>query len=218
MADADDAQPGRSPRRTFGPVVLAGLAGAGLAAVGGHRAMLTVPDSYWAGVGSAVFGGEAYADVNRVEFPLAGALALVALACWGVVLVARGTFRRIVAALAALAGLGIVAVVVVGGFVQDDDAAADIADRIGTAVATDVPLDPTSWMWATLVGGLLAAAAGVAAVRFAPAWPEMGSRYDAPGGSAGDDAEPAEDAAVPPEERSHLDVWKSLDEGSDPTA
>ncbi|TIC88607.1 hypothetical protein E8D34_02690 [Nocardioides sp. GY 10113] len=217
-------------RRTFGPVVLAGLAGAGLAAVGGHRAMLTVPGSYWSGVGSEVFGGEAYADVNRVEFPLAGALALVALACWGVVLVARGRFRRLVAALAAVAGAGIVAVVVVGGFVQADDAAADIADRVGSAAAGTVPLDPTPWLWATLVGGLVAALAAVAAVRWSPGWPEMGARYDAPSGAAAGEAGSSSGAGpadrdsaatatpTPVEERSHLEVWKSLDEGEDPTA
>ncbi len=38
-------------------------------------------------------------------------------------------------------------------------------------------------------------------------WPEMGSRYDAPGG-AGDAA---------PEDPSSLDLWKSIDEGRDPT-
>jgi hypothetical protein len=43
-----------------------------------------------------------------------------------------------------------------------------------------------------------------------PAWPEMGSRYDAPGA--------AEQETAPPEERSSLDLWRSLDEGQDPTA
>jgi hypothetical protein len=36
----------------------------------------------------------------------------------------------------------------------------------------------------------------------------MGSRYDAPG------SDPVE---VPPEEQTNLDLWKSIDEGRDPT-
>lgn len=204
-------------RRTFGPVVLAGLAGAGLAAVAGHRAMLVVPEDYWTSVGSAVFGGEANADLNRVEFPLAGALALVSLACWGVILVARGRLRRAVAALVVLAAAGIVAVTVVGGFVQDDDAATDIAERVGSSALTEVPLDPTVWLWGALAGGAVTLAAGVLALRWATAWPEMGSRYDAPA-AARASATSGSQAQVPVEERSHIDVWKSLDEGEDPTA
>ena len=46
--------------------------------------------------------------------PLAGALALVALAAWGVLLVTRGRVRRVMAALAALASLGVLVAVVVG--------------------------------------------------------------------------------------------------------
>ncbi|TYL45835.1 Trp biosynthesis-associated membrane protein [Nocardioides sp. BGMRC 2183] len=214
MAEAAPAQTPRSRRRTFGPVVLVGLAGSGLAAVGGHRAMLEVPGEYWSSIGSTMFAGEAYADINRVEFPLAGALALVSLACWGVVLVARGRFRRLVAMVAALASFGIVAVVLVGGFIQDEDAAGDIAERIGASGLSTIDLDPTVWLWATLAGGLLGLVAAAAAVAWAPQWPEMGSRYDAPTGAAGASAS----AAEPVEERSHLDVWKSLDEGQDPTA
>ena len=59
--------------------------------------------------------------------------------------------------------------------------------------------------------GWCRAAAAVAAVRLAPAWPEMGSRYDAPA-THGPSA-----AATPAEERTSLDLWKSMDEGDDPT-
>jgi len=44
------------------------------------------------------------------------------------------------------------------------------------------------------------------AVRDAPAWPTMSSRYDSPTGSH-----------EPREMKSSLDVWKALDEGADPT-
>ena len=210
-----DSEPDVKGRRTFGPAVLLGLAGGGLAAVGGHRAMLEVPADYWKSIGSSMFSGDAYPDLNRVEFPLAGALALVALACWGVILVARGRFRRLVAAVATLASAGIVAVVVIGGFLQKDDAGADIADRLNAGSLDAIPLDATGWFWLTLAGGLIALVAAAAALRFAPDWPEMGSRYDAPAAAGATDRDEVE---VPLEERSHIDVWKSLDDGEDPTA
>ncbi len=54
-------------------------------------------------------------------------------------------------------------------------------------------------------------AATALAVRWVRHWPEMGSRYDAPGAAA-------ETAEPPPEDRSNLDLWKAMDEGRDPTA
>ena len=48
---------------------------------------------------------------------------------------------------------------------------------------------------------------------WAPEWPEMGTRYDAPGSAVPAPATPAE-----PDERTGLDLWKAMDEGRDPTA
>ena len=45
----------------------------------------------------------------------------------------------------------------------------------------------------------------LAAVRLVPSWPEMGSRYDAPG------------STPPPREETSLDLWRALDHGRDPT-
>lgn len=197
-------------RATFGPVVLLGLAGSGLAAVAGHRQMLQIPNDHLTEIGAASLAG---LDFNRVEFPLAGALALVALACWGVLLVTRGVVRRVVAGLALAAAVGIVVVLVVGGFVQADDAAVDLGAQLGATSAAAPPVERTSWFWICLACAVLAAVAAAAAVRLVPAWPEMGSRYDAPTG-----ADPAASAEqVAPEDQSNLDLWKSLDEGTDPT-
>ena len=69
----------------------------------------------------------------------------------------------------------------------------------------------TGWYWAAAVAAVLLLATTLLAVAWAPGWPEMGSRYDAPGGDA-----PDRDAA--PGQRSSLDLWKSMDEGRDPTA
>jgi uncharacterized membrane protein (TIGR02234 family) len=199
-------------RRTFGPVVLLGLAASGFAAVAGHRPMLRMSPDRLEAIGAVAFAGD---EFNRVEFPLAGALALVALACWGVLLVTRGTFRRVVAVLAALAAAGVVAVVAVGGFLQQDDAAADLGNRLGLGGAV-LPVERTAWFWIALATGVVALAAGGAAVRFVGSWPEMGARYDAPTGSTTTAA--AADAGSPDDtEQSNLDLWKSLDEGTDPT-
>jgi uncharacterized membrane protein (TIGR02234 family) len=193
--------------------VLLGLATSGLAAVAGHRAMLRVPEEHLKAIGASAYAGD---EFNRVEFPLAGALALVALACWGVLLVTRGVVRRVVAGLATVAAAGMLAVVVLGGFVQHDDAAADLGSRLGLGGAT-VPVERTGWLWAALLTAVLALAAGAAALRFVGSWPEMGSRYDAPTGSPTGSSTTDNTAEGEREEQSNLDLWKSLDEGTDPT-
>ncbi len=203
-------------RRTFAPVVLVGLAATGLTAVAGHKTMLRVSSDGLEKLGLGPLTDGRYADLNSAEFPLAGALALVALAAWGVVLVARGRVRRLVAALATLAATGVLAVVVFGGFVEDQEFATDFASTIGaTSMVGDlIEVERTGWFWAALLGSVVAVAAGVAAYLFAPSWPEMGSRYDAPS------AAPTADAgdSTPAENRSSIDLWKQLDEGDDPTA
>ncbi len=198
-----------SERRTFVPVVLLGVGATGLMALAGHQPMLRVStdDLHRLGMTSVSAGA---ADV---EFPLAGALALVALACWGVLLVARGRFRQVMAAVATLCSAGVLAVLVLGGFVQDDDAAADVAGQLGFPALVDrLPIDPTSWFWVGLAAAVVATVAAVAATRLAPTWPEMGSRYDAPSAHAKTSSED------PPEERTSLDLWKSMDDGEDPTS
>lgn len=200
-------------RSTFVPTVVAGIGGTALTAVAGYQPMLRIPSDYLTSIGLQGFGGT---DTTSVEFQLVGSLALVGLACWGVLLVARGRFRRTVAVLAVVASLGAVAALVVGGFVQDDDAARDLATQLGAAsfAGGEPPIDPTPWFWVGCAGALIALAAGVAAVRFVPTWPEMGSRYDAPTSSGAG----SPDDGTPVEERSSIDIWRSLDEGEDPTA
>lgn len=200
-------------RATFGPVVLLGLAGSGFAAVAGHREMLSIPEATVTAAG----GLAPSVQERSVEFPLAGALALVALAAWGVLLVTRGVVRRVAAGLALLSAAGILVVVVVGGFVQDQDATGDLATRLGLNLET-VDVERTAWLWVALGCSLAALVAAGAALRLVPAWPEMGSRYDAP--TVGSGAATAGSAAAVGQdsvEQSNLDLWKSLDEGHDPT-
>jgi uncharacterized membrane protein (TIGR02234 family) len=189
------------PRRTFGPVVLLGLASAGLMALAGSRAWVEadIPDD--AGVGAA------YSTTPGIgEMPLAGAVSLVVLAAWGVLLVTRGRIRRAVAVLGLLGSVGVLVAVVAGWSQVPESVRAEYASY-GVTVGTD----PTAWYVVALVTAVSSVALTVLAVRWCPAWPEMGSRYDAPGAAAAD--EPAE----PAEDRSNLDLWKAMDEGRDPT-
>jgi uncharacterized membrane protein (TIGR02234 family) len=189
-----------SRRRTFGPVVLLGLAAGGLTAVAGDRPAVEGGGDAAQAIASRLVSFDAH-------LPLVTALGLVVLACWGVLLVTRGRVRRAVAVLGSLAGLGALAAAL-AAYTQVPDQLRDELALVGIA---DPDLSHTAWYWAAVAGSVLATVAGVLAVLWAPAWPEMGSRYDAPGA-----ADPT--PAAPPEEQSNLDLWKAMDEGRDPTA
>lgn len=191
------------PRKTFGPVVLLGLASAGLAALAGTRAWVEM-----SGTSSSTSSG-AMASTLEVtapgEMPLAAALSLVLLACWGVVLVTRRRARRAVAGLAALSALGLLVTAVVAAFTLPDSFRDQLEQSLGTV---DVDSSFTGWYAAALVGAVGSVLATLAAVRFTPGWPEMGARYDSPTG----DGSPA-----PAEPEGNIELWKALDEGHDPT-
>src|SRR4051794_25154471 len=193
-------------RRTFGPVVGAGVAAAALAAVAGHQP--------WAS-GTASGGlGELSATVEAGRVPAANALALVVLACWGVLLVTRGRVRRVVAGLAVLAALGL-AVTVVVGFARAPQQVRDAYEQLGVAHAD---VSRTGWYWVAGVATVLTLLTTLAAVRLAPGWPEMGRRYDAPAAPEGATDVGPDPPSTPPEGRENLDLWKAMDEGRDPTA
>jgi hypothetical protein len=180
------------PRRLFGPTLLAGLAGAGLAAFAGGRPWAS-PDR--------TGGTAALVDRSGGHVPLAAALGLVALACWGVLLVTRKVVRRVVAAVGVVAAAGLLATSVLGRTSALDSARSATLD-LGV---TGVGVHTTAWWWLGLLASLVAVAAAGAAIRLCPRWPEMGSRYDAP--------------AVRPgaEEMSEVDLWRAIDQGHDPT-
>lgn len=192
-------------RRTgFGPVVLAGLASGALAAVAGTRAWVegssgqlsteTAGDA--AVVGSAVAAGIG-------EMPLAGALSLVVLAGWGVVLVTRGRLRRVVMVVAALAAVGLLVTTVWALFTLQDS----VGEQLRAASGEDTSaVHLTGWYAAACLAAVGCVVTTLLAVRLVPAWPEMGRRYDAPAGDA-----------APVEPQGNLEIWKALDEGHDPT-
>jgi multisubunit Na+/H+ antiporter MnhC subunit len=196
---------GPATRRSgFGPTVLAGLAAATLAAVAGTRP--------WVVEGGAAPAGEPVPGIDLAdpvasagEVPVALALGLVVLAAWGVLLVTRARVRRAVAGLALLASAGLLVAVVVAAVTLPDQVAEAMREQGHDG-------DPvfSAWFWAAAVAAVVCVAAGALAVRQVPRWPEMGSRYDAPTA--------AEAGPVEPAERTNLDLWKSMDEGHDPTA
>ena len=191
------------PRRTFAPVLLLGLIAGTLGAVAGTKpwARLSasegaVPSSSW----QMSWGG----DIGQM--PLAGALSLVVLAAWGVLLVTRGRVRRVVALAGALAAAGVLASVAAGWSATQDD----VADSARQAGATSVETALTGWYWTAAVSALLSLVATVVAARHVGHWPAMGSRYDAPG------ARPA--PTLDPTEAGEGELWRAIDEGHDPTA
>lgn len=193
--------------RSFGPTLALGLLGSGLAATAGHRPWLEI---------SAPGGAQGAADwfwqnnPGIGEMPAAGALGLVALASWGVVLVSRGTWRRVVAALGLLAAVGMAVVWVVGASTLRDDVRGQVVEA---GLADGWSLGWTVWFVLAGVSVLLMLPAHVVAVLRAPHWPAMGSRYDAPG------ARREQAAAVAPiDDEDPADVWRAIDEGRDPTA
>jgi uncharacterized membrane protein (TIGR02234 family) len=191
----DATTPPRRRDRTFAPTVLAGLAGAGGVAVAGAKE--------WAVTQGDAAGMQVEASVTGSESqPLVAAAALVALAAWGVVLVLRGRMRRVVAAVGLLAAVGALVGVLIGFSAVLDDSVAAATARGATGDTFTTSL--TAWYYLSGLGALVAAAAFAVAVVRAPAWPAMGSRYDAP--------------TAPTNAEAEGDMWRALDEGRDPTA
>lgn len=181
------------------PTVVAGLATAAMTAVAANQTWATAQPAE---------GEFAFSTLTEPpQVPLVLTLALVVLAAWGVVLVTRGVVRRVVAVVGALAAAGALAATAAGRWQLTDSFEQDFADQGATAVVSF-----GAWWWVALVAAALSAlVAAVGAVRVGR-WPEMGSRYDAPGAAG-----PA-DGQRPAEEQTNLDLWKSIDEGRDPTA
>ncbi len=193
------AEPGPG-RRTFAPVVLLGLASSALAAVASAKP--------WLGGSTAAAGTDATMTAldPGTRYPLASAISLVLLAAWGVLLVTRGRVRRVFAVLAAVAAAGLV-VAVVAAWATLPDSAGDSYDELMGRGSQDRGF--TGWFWTAGVCSLLALVPAALAARLAGTWPEMGSRYDAPGAPA---RATGQSSADPDRE-----LWHALDEGHDPT-
>jgi hypothetical protein len=184
-------------RRTFGPAVLLGVLAGVAGAVAGTQ-------PWFAGDGSRTAGDGGYESGLSMTFdgadvPAVNALALVGLACWGVVLVTRGRFRQYVAVLGLLAAAGAV-VAVVDAWLTVPDALRASFDAMAMA---DRDVSSTGWSWIGSAAAVVGVVTWLAAARFVRHWPEMGRRYDAP---------------QPGTTPSDHDLWKVMDEGRDPTS
>ena len=185
-------------RRTFGPVVLLGLATAGLAAVASAKP--------WIGGGGAGGGDASLTALDTgTRYPVASALSLVLLASWGVLLVTRGGVRRAFAVVTVVASVALVVAVVVAYLTLPDSAGSSYDELMGRASADQ---GFTGWFWTAAVCAVLSLVPAVLAVRLVPTWPEMGRRYDAPG---------AREQTAPETPTREQDLWAALDEGRDPT-
>jgi uncharacterized membrane protein (TIGR02234 family) len=194
--------PGRA-RRTFGPLVLLGLASGALAAYAGSKPWVTAE-----GAESAA-GGPRADWAHLTSSPLSTGLAFVVLACWGVLLVTRGRFRRGVALLAVVAALGNAVTVALSPGGLAERLRDEVELQTGTTVGGTAL---TGWFWLATLVAVLVLLSTALALRLAPAWPEMGTRYDAP------TAAPSAGDAQAPAPTENIDIWKALDEGRDPTA
>ena len=223
-----------SAKREYAFALLAGVVGAGL--------VLLAVRQRWA---QAVFTPPKpltpqVVDVSGSDLvPLAGALALAALAGLAAVIATRGVLRRVAGALLALFGAGAGAAImtsvtaatvvsVAASKVASPESAAVsgaagsttsgsagggafvVSGSTGQAIMTGTP-----WHVAVLIGALLIFIAGLATALRGPDWPVMSARYDAPGARGAGGAETAAPAGSRP--RDAATMWESLNEGADPT-
>jgi uncharacterized membrane protein (TIGR02234 family) len=224
-----------TPRREYATALLVGAAGAGL--------VILAVRQRWAQV---VFTPSKpltpqVVDVSGTDLvPLAGALALAALAGLAAVIATRGVLRRAAGVLLALFGAGAgaavtasvsaaTAVSVAASKVASPESAAlsgtaagsttsgsagsgsfVVSGSTGQAIMTGTP-----WHVAVIIGALLIFFAGLATALQGPDWPVMSARYDAPGtrGASGAGA----GAPSGPRPRDAATMWESLNEGGDPT-
>lgn len=194
----------RHERRAFLTVAGTGVACAALAAVAAGKPWVAVPGALGRlGTALAVAGGlQPYAKSAP-----ALAVALVALATWGVLLVVRGRARTVMALAGLVFALALLVVVALGYAQVPEAVRRAMVDQFGTppASAARAALPHTGWYWLALVAALGEVVTLGVAAQQAHRWPAMGTRYDAPGSGAGTDS------------RGEQDMWRTLDEGRDPT-
>ena len=208
-------------RREFGLVLLLGAAGAGLVVLAVRQA--------WA---HAIFTpprplpAQDIVVTGQQLVPLAGALALAALACLAAVIATRSTARRVAGVLLAVLGAG--AAVAAGAGVSASAvlaaAQAGAASGVlggsttggtspgGASHAVVIPgsagqavMTGATWQAAAVAGSVAIILAGLATVWRGPRWPVMSARFDRPGQRP---VRRATDSAT---------IWESLSRDLDPT-
>ncbi len=208
-------------RREFGLVLLLGVVGSALVVFAVRQtwaqAIFTPPRPLPA---------QEIAVTGQQLVPLAGALALAALACLAAVIAARSTARRVAGALLAILGAGAAVAAAAGiqasgvlATAQADAAAGAlggsttggtspggashaivIAGSPGQAIMTGAP-----WHAAAIGGAVAIVLAGLATVWRGPRWPVMSARFERPG------QRPSRRSA------DSASMWESLSRDLDPT-
>lgn len=144
------------------------------------------------------------------------ALALVALAGVVAVLATRGRWRRLIGAVLALAGAGLLGRGIAGLAAIGAVRARDLVEAAHSGVAVDVSVLPRlsvhpAWPILSAGCGVLVVLAGLLVAVRGARWAGMSARYDAPGAAVA--------AGDPDQERTRADasMWAALDRGDDPT-
>src|SRR6185312_925852 len=183
-------------RREFTLVLLAGAAGAGLVVLALRQA--------WA---HAVFTPPKPLPVQDISVtgqqlvPLAGALALAALACLAAVIATRSVIRRAFGVLMAVLGAGAAVAAVrtpavlaaarasaldgpLGGSTTGGSSGGGAVHAVVIAGPGRVILAGAPWRAAVLAGAAAIVLAGLATAWRGPRWPAMGVRFERPGRTA----------------------------------
>jgi len=220
--------PVAASRREYALALLAGAVGAGL--------ILLAVRQRWA---EAVFtppkplSPQVVAVSGADLVPLAGALALAALAGLAAVIATRGVLRRaagvLLAAFGAIAGAAVTATVSASSVLSvaasrvGSPGSAAISGAAGSTTsgssggapivvagsAGHAVMTGAAWQAAVLAGALLVFLAGLATVLRGPRWPVMSARYDPPERRGG--------GAPPVRSGDSASMWESLSDGEDPT-
>ena len=232
---------GDQARREYGFALLAGAAGAALILLALRQrwaqAVFTPPKP----LTSQVVG------VSGTDLvPLAGALAVAALAGLAAVIATRGALRRAAGVLLALFGAGAGAAIMtsVTAATVINVAASKVASPGSAAVSgaagsttsgstgggalvvsgstAQAFMTGTPWHVAVLAGALLVFIAGLATALRGPDWPVMSARYDAPGTRDVADRADApggdqDGRGTSPRPLDAATMWESLNGGEDPT-
>lgn len=174
-----------TPGRERAVVTVAGLVAGGAAAVASGRVWYRTAGHGFTGTEINDRAGEALALAA-----LAGVAVTLLLGVWG---------RRLVGALVALLGVGVLAVVAS----RRTPTPAQLEQVLGVREA---PGTPTAWPWLVVVAAAVLVAAGAAFVARAHRWRSPSGRFE------------RTSASSPAGVASSLDAWKALDAGADPTA
>jgi uncharacterized membrane protein (TIGR02234 family) len=127
--------------------------------------------------------------------------------------VTRGRFRLGVAALGLVASV----LLLVAAVAAWTAAPSVVHDALVDRGLADPQVGRTPWSYLGVLAAMVAVGAAATAVRRVRGWPEMGRRYDAPATAAAAGTAVVAATTAPVEEQSNLEVWRTLDEGRDPT-